>query len=322
MRRSIFLILILLFSAFTQVDAQKRPVAKINLAAKCEVTSAQPVTIGDIATVEAPQAAANKIKDTVICTGPVPGSQRIVDGEYIRLKVTALSLGCEVQFSGSKSVVISGKCLRITPEQLEEAALDFVRSQNPSGDIEYGLSIQRSPREIVLPGGLSADIQAKSMGQGIRVGPNTIMLDVIADGKVLSKSSVTVLVSAVANVLVSTEAIVQGVAINDSNTKWEKRELPGFGSPILMGQENTNWVARRSIRPGVTLSMTDVELPAAVRAGDTVTVVVRCGAVSLTTSAEARQSGRIGDNIRVRSTLSNEDVRARVVSSSRVEIIK
>lgn len=296
--------------------------AKINLAAKCEVTSAQPVCLGDIATVEAPQAVGKKIKDTIICTGPVPGSQRIVDVEYIRLKLNSLGLGCQTQFSGSKSVVISGKCLRITPEQLEEAALNFVKSQNTYGDVEYGASVQRSPREVVLPGGLSVDIQAKAMGQGIRVGPNTIMLEMVADGRVLSKSSVTVLVSAVANVLVSTEPIAQGAAINDSNTKWEKRELPGFGSPILMGQNEGNWVARRSIRSGAALTSSDVEVPSAIRAGDTVTVVVRCGGVSLTTSAEAKQSGRIGDNIRVRSALSNEDVRGRVVSSSRVEIIK
>lgn len=322
MKRLIFLIFCLALSICTHAGAQNRAAAKINLAAKCEVTSAQPVTIGEIATVEAPPTAAKKIKDTVICTGPVPGSQRIVDIEYIRLKVNALGLDCAVQFSGSKSVVISGKCLRITPEQLEEAALDFVKSHNPSGDIEYGASIQRSPREIVLPGGLSVEIQAKAIAQGIRVGPNTIMLEVVADGRVLSKSSVAVIVSAVANVLVSTETIAQGTAINDTNTKWEKRELPGFGSPILMGQEETNWVARRSIRLGVTLSSADVEVPAVIRTGDTVTVVVRCGGVSLTTSAEARQSGRIGDNIRVRSELSNEDVRGRVVSSSRIEIIK
>ncbi|NLN75968.1 MAG: flagellar basal body P-ring formation protein FlgA [Armatimonadetes bacterium] len=322
MKRSIITIFLLVVSLATQICAQKLPSAKITLHAKCEVSSAQPVTIGDIASVEAPAAAAGKIKDTVICTGPIPGSQRIVDAEYIRLKLNSLNTGCSVLISGAESVVLSGKSLKITSEQLEEAALQFVSGQTLSEEIGYGFSIQRTPKEIILPGGSNVEIQPKLTGRSVRPGANTVLLDVVADGKAVSKSSVTVLVKAVANVLVAGASIGQGTAVDAQNTKWEKRELTGSSEPIIMGKENADWVARRTIRAGAVITLADVELPSAIKSGDSIMLVVRCGGVSLTTTAQAKQSGRIGDNIRVRTEASNEELRARVVSSNAVEIVR
>ena len=83
MKRFGFVIITLIIAALP-LNAQT---AKVSLRAKTEVTSAQPVTVGDIAAVDAPQNVAKKIMDTVICTRPTPGNQRIVDAEYVKLKL-------------------------------------------------------------------------------------------------------------------------------------------------------------------------------------------------------------------------------------------
>jgi flagella basal body P-ring formation protein FlgA len=321
MKRSILILLVVVAVLLAKTFAHGAVVAKVILHPKSEVRSAQPITLGEIASVEAPQALAKKISGTVICTGPIPGNERIVDAEYVKAKLNALDLGCTIKVTGA-SAVLTGKCLRISSKQLEDEALNFVAAQAPSAEITYGATIQRSPREIVLPGGSNVEIQAKILSGSVKPGPNTIALEVITDGRVAATTSATVVVRAVADVLVATGAIPQGTAINDQNTKWDKRDLAGFSDPITKGQEDKNWVARRSIRAGSIINSSDVTLPPAVRAGDSVTLTVKCGGVSLTTTAEARQSGRIGESIRVRAGVSSEDVRARITSASAVEIVK
>ena len=318
MKRFGFVIIILIIAALP-LNAQT---AKVSLRAKTEVTSAQPVTVGDIAAVDAPQNVAKKIMDTVICTGPTPGNQRIVDAEYVKLKLKSLNLGCTVQFIGSNSATIVGKCLRITPKQLEEAALEYIASQAHSNEIEYEAAIQRSPREIVLAGGSNVEIRVKSTDRGIRPGTNSISLEVLSDDKVVATTNLAVQIKAVANVLVATGVIAQGQEINEQNTKWEKRDLANIANPISMGQENREWVAKRSIRSGAILTTSDVDLPAAIKAGDSIALIVKCGGVIIRTNAQAKQSGQIGDSIRVRSGASREDVRARIVNATTAEIIK
>lgn len=322
MKRSIMVLVIVAAVLLAKTLVYGAVVAKVALRPKSEVQSAQPITLGEIATVQAPQALAKKISGMVICTGPIPGNERIVDAEYLKTKLSALNLGCTFKLTGATSAVLSGKCLRISSQQLEDAALNFVAAQAPSAEITYGTTIQRSPREVVLPGGANVEIQAKSLNGSVRPGPNTIALEIVTDGRVAATTSATVSVKAVANVMVATTTIPQGTAINDQNTKWDKRDLAGFNDPIVMGQDDKNWVSRRSIRAGSIINSSDVTLPPAVRAGDSVTLTVKCGGVSLTTNAEAKQSGRVGESIRVRAGVSSEDVRARITSPSAVEIVK
>ena len=319
MKRIASVLIALIISTTIPLYAQT---AKVSLRAKTEVTSAQPVTIADIATVEAPQSAAKKIMDTIICTAPTPGNQRIVDAEYVKLKLKSSNIGCAVDVAGSGSATIVGKCLRISPKQLEDTALEYINSQLQSNQIEYEATIQRSPREIILAGGSNVEIRVKPTARRLQPGPNTISLEVLFDEKIAATTNVAVQVEAVATILVATEVISQGQAINEQNTKWDKRHLGGFSDPVFIGQENKEWVARRSIRPGAILTSADIELPAAIKSGDSVTLTVKCGGVLITTSAIARQSGRIGDNIRVRSDMSKEDVRAQIVSANTVEIVK
>lgn len=322
MKRSILILLVVATVLLARTFAHGAVVAKVILHAKSEVRSAQPITLAEIASVEAPQALAKKIGGLVVCTGPIPGVERTVDAQYLRVKLNALNLNCTVKFTGASSAVLTGKCVRVSSKQLEDAALSFVAAQAPSAEITYGATIQHSPREIVLPGGSNAEIQARSLNGSVRPGPNTIALDVIVDSRVAATTSATVAVKAVASVLVATSAIPQGTAINEQNTKWDKRDLTGFNDPIVMGQDDKNWVARCSVRAGSIINSSDVALPPAVRSGDSVTLTVKCGTVSLTTTAEAKQSGRVGESIRVRAGMSNEDVRARIISSGAVEIVR
>jgi flagella basal body P-ring formation protein FlgA len=146
-------------------------------------------------------------------------------------------------------------------------------------------------------------------------------MDALLAGRAISTASAVLQIKATAAVLIAADTIPVGQALTTQNTKCESRDVTRIKDPILQSAANDqSWVARRSIQAGAVITGADVALPPDIRSGDQVTLTVKCGTVAIRTSAEARQDGRVGDSIRVRSSVSNEEVRARITGSGAVEI--
>jgi flagella basal body P-ring formation protein FlgA len=59
-----------------------------------------------------------------------------------------------------------------------------------------------------------------------------------------------------------------------------------------------------------------------VAAGDRVRVIAVSGAVKVSAPAQARQAGRVGDDIHVTNELSRQTVTARVIDAQTVEVVR
>ncbi len=296
--------------------------ATVTLKQQCEVQCTKPVRIKDIASVEAPEDLAKKTGHIVGGSGPPPGSTRTINSRYIRMKVASACKSTDFAFEGPDKVSVTGKCVRVSSQELADAARDFLLTQLPNGNRTYEIAVRRMPRELVLRDYGAVEIRPRIRRSSVRTGPNTVIVDAVVDGQVVATTSASLQVNAVADVLVATGSIRQGESITDRNTTWALRDITKLPTAIIMGPggELDDWVARRTLRAGRTISSSDVELPPAIRRGDTVTLTVRCGRVTLRTTAEAKQQGRVGDNVRVRSSASKQDVSARIIAPGRVEI--
>ena len=174
---------------------------------------------------------------------------------------------------------------------------------------------------MVLPDDPAVEVKPWLFCSSIHPGVNTVAKEAVLNGRTLMTRSAVARVKATANVLMAVDAIPQGQALTEQNTKVEQCDVTNIKDPVLQAPGGDNdWVARRTIQAGKVITALDVALPPAIKSGDTVTVTVKCGSVCLRTSAEAKQDGRIGDSIRVRSDASEDDVRARVVGPGAVEI--
>ena len=318
-----WIVILLVITGILTVEAGARgTTATVRLKEQCEVRCTKPVRVKDIASIEAPEDLARKIGDVVVGSGPLPGSTKTINSRYVEMKVASACKSTDVALVGPGKVSVTGKCVRVSPGELADAARDFVMTQLPNGNCTYEIVVQRMPRELVVRDYGAVEVRPRIRRYSVRTGPNTVLVDAVVDGQVVATTSASLQVNAVADVLVATVTIRQGEPITDGNTTWEPRDITKLPAAIVMGPEGAldDWIARRTLRARRTITTSDVELPPAIRRGDTVTLTVRCGKVTLRTTAEAKQQGRPGDSVRVRSSISKQDVTAVIVAAGQVEI--
>ena len=323
MKRSILIPLVIAGLLLARAVAHSaQPRLKITLPAQIEVMTSQPVSLKDVARIEAPKAVSERIGQIIVTSAPLPGEQRSVEATYVKLKIASAGFADAV-VTGAERITVAGKCRRITPRQIQDMVKEFALSTLPAGGLVYDVEVERSPREMVLPDDPAVEVKPRLYSSSVHTGTNTIALEASLNGRTLQTRSVVARVKATADVLMAIDAIRQGEALTEQNARIESRDVTKLKDPILqMPGEGRDWIARRAIQAGSVITSSDIALPPAIRTGDTVTLTVKCGSVALRTSAEARQNGRVGDSIRVRSGVSKEDVRARITGPGAVEIAR
>lgn len=321
MKRAL-LVLIVVFTVLVARAIAHSAEIKVVLPAQVEVGTSQQVSLKDLAKIQAPKAIAVKLGDVSITSAPLPGEERPLEAHYVQLKLSAAGFG-DVKVAGAAKVTLVGKCRRVSVQQMQDTVKEFALGQLPQSGLTYDIEVERSPREMVLPDDPAIEVKPRLFSSSIHAGVNTIAIEALLNGRTVQTRSAVARIKATANVLMAVDAIPQGKALTEQNTKIESRDVTTVKDPILQGPgEDRNWVARRTIQSGSIITASDVALPPAIRTGDSVTLTVKCGSVALRTSAEAKQDGRVGDSIRVKSGVSNEDVRARITGPGAVEIAR
>lgn len=286
-----------------------------------EIAHSRNVTIADIADVKGTQPMAQKIAGVPLGSGLTPGQTRKLDTAYIRAVLRSRGLAESVALSGAPAATVTATCAGFSAQQLSAEAERYLRGLLPANRATYEVVMQREPRALTVPSE-SAVIRCRLLGSSARLGSNTVALDAVVAGNVAATTSATFEVRAAARVLVAKDTIRQGAILSADNTVWELRDITRLRE-VIADEETAldkGLVARRTVSPATIITSMDVIQPPCIRSGDAVAISVRGGAVTIRVSAEARQDGRIGDTIRVRSAVSREDMRARITGPGTAEI--
>ena len=121
----------------------------------------------------------------------------------------------------------------------------------------------------------------------------------------------------------ATAVIRRGELVSAANI--ESVQQPLSGLPLRRMPAATELVGARALRdiaPGERLSAGMVLVPPAVRTGQHVTAISRVGDVEVSATLMAAESGVSGDIIRLVNPGSRRAMRARILSSNRVEIVQ
>ncbi len=286
-------------------------VTTVTLRAQAEVRPARPVAVKDIARILGPAAA--KVGEIVVTTAPVPGKVSRVSSDLVRRRVSA-DTKVDVKIAGVDSVELIGKCARFGPDILAEEARALIASQLPDDGCDYDVAVDRAPREIVVAGGDSSALRARMLNPTLRPGTVAVTVDAIVDERVAASSTVSLTVKAMASVLVATKAIRQGEELTPDNTEWDRRDVTRKPDALVQSREDTTgWVARRALSTGTMITGNDVAPPYAVLRGETASLTVRCGGVTLHTTGEIKADARTGELVKVRPADATEDVQAKVL---------
>jgi flagella basal body P-ring formation protein FlgA len=323
MKRSVIVLLVIALVLVARLAAHSAT-AKVVFRAESEVTPGSAVYLKDVASIQASSKMAVKLSEVNVGAAPLAGRSRTVDVAYLKQKISYQTHNAEVTVSGPSQIKMTGKCTKITAQELTEAAKQYALDNLPKDNREYDVSVDAITKDIIAPASLEVKIKPEQLSDDLHPGLNPLRLNIEADGRVISTTFASVRVKMTAMVLVASDTIQKGSPLTGSNTIWDKRDVTKLADAIISkGDESTgDWVAKRTIRAGNILTNADVESPAAVSKGDNISLVVRCGGVVLHTSAEAKQDGKIGDTIRVLALTSTGEVRAKVTEPGVAEITR
>lgn len=176
--------------------------------------------------------------------------------------------------------------------------------------------------EIEIVSGATAAVGPVSAvpAPGARLGKPIRFLVTPASGQPFQ---VVARVRAVAPHAVAARQLDRDEELKTTDVEWREAPIDGHLLQALPALEDVIGArTRRSIAPGETLTSSVLGKPIAVRAGESVALTIRRGAMEVRGAARAVSSGSLGDVIRVTTPGSREIRRARITAPATVEMVR
>ncbi len=286
--------------------------------------------MGDIADLEGGDKSLRERIAAVDVTGNLNGTTEVSSRQVeIRLLLTGLP-AASFQLAGADQVAVVRQTTTVTDEQMATAIRDALadRFQLAPTDLDVRLAQPLNPVPRLFDAG-SREIRLQPvLPTVLPLGKTRTQVDLIVEGQPVQQTSAVVEVALYQTAAKAGRLISRGETLTRDNVVAERIRLVqsvSFASPDeLVGKK-----ASRMLRPGEILRPQDAdaarpaatENPVIIQPRQSVRVVVRKGRLTIVLSAaEALQSGRLGESIRVRNPESNKVLTGRVVSSSELEV--
>jgi flagella basal body P-ring formation protein FlgA len=121
-------------------------------------------------------------------------------------------------------------------------------------------------------------------------------------------------------VAVSLRNIRAGEVIDAKDYTFSRSNVALLSNQYLTrSAELNNKIAKRSIRSGAVIRLSDLNEPLLVRKGETVALYAQKGALQVTTKGKALSSGQLGQSVRVQNLKSKRVIDAKVVAAGTTE---
>ncbi|HLN25787.1 MAG TPA: flagellar basal body P-ring formation chaperone FlgA [Patescibacteria group bacterium] len=255
---------------------------------------------------------------TAIARSPTPGKSITVNSAW--LVRVARSNGIDWKpLSTFDQVVIERSGVTIGPEQIESELMTALIDQGVSKTAEIELANRTT--QMVVPAGSETTIGVREVFYDSRYKRFTATIEVPADSPSAQRVHVSGRVFNTVDVPVLAHSISRGDVIHARDLTWTKVREDSLRRDALIDADQIIGLApSATMRMGEMLSATVLQRPLAVAKGATVTMVLKVGAMSLTSQGRAIEQGSVGDVIRITNTRSNQTVTATIEGPNMVSV--
>lgn len=248
---------------------------------------------------------------------PSPGFGKIITRAMIE---AALPPGAAA-LSGAMETKVELEVARVDASAILAAAERVLRAgvSIPAG---AELEVVRRPLDATVPKGRGALELRPRLARGASDrGTLPMQVDVAVDGEVLLMVPVAFRLRTFENVLVLARDLDRGAALRPGDVATRRVETTERVAPSpLDAIELVGRIARRPLRAGEILSGDDFVAPVLVLKNETVTLVYRRGALRAESFGIARESGALGQVVRVENLTSKKRLAGRVTGPGVVEM--
>lgn len=272
------------------------------------------VTLGDVFS------GLSENADHVLAPAPAPGRNLTLDaGDLLRIS-DAFHLGWK-PLSRNEKTVISSVSTLIDEGQVRQAIEKTLAERFPERKFEIDLPASSYP--IVLSGKFSSEPEVSDLGYDPARGFFNASLVIPAQGQ---KKDFTVKVSGRIHRLIDVPVLVDslraGSVIGKGDITYITQRDGDLGQNTLLDSNQLLGQApRRGVNALTPLQSADIEQPDVVKKGESVTMILKKGKLSLSVKGKALEGGADGATIRVLNPSSNKVVDATVTGPQTVKII-
>jgi flagella basal body P-ring formation protein FlgA len=306
------LISVMLFSisiADSVANGQKSMVLKSNIK-----VSGATVTLGDVFL------HSGDAYDVFITTAPKPGRFITIP----LLEVLSIVRQYDLNWNRPKGVSrirVERNSKTVNPAEIKYILEDAIRRDG--GPDKFFLSLYGNFQNIHMPAESStANISVNMISLDARTGRFTTSLNLpVGDGEYTSVN-ITGRVEELVQVPVLVDSAAKDDIITKQDVMWLDMPKNRLNQNILLSSNLiVGMAARRSLRSGVPLRLTDIQEPVLIRKGTLVSMVIIARSMKLSTIGRALEDGGKNDIIKISNIDSHKTVEGRVIGIDNVEIL-
>lgn len=311
--RVIIFFLLTFLSFFSGLKAEGGALAYIRLIDNIAVR-APLITLGEISSIETKDPVLKKhLINLVIEEVPRVGSSKVISSFRIKAILKREGISGVVVY-GIQSTVMT-ETRKIFQKELKEIVLDWVQGKVDQG-VEVDVEFIRLPHVWLVPYGDDLSIQIDSRGN-IRLGGGvSLKVRALIGESIASSAYVRIKASYFREVPVMVRPLKRGGVLTKEYVEFRRADITrASGMEVKDGREVFSMVAKKDLRVGDLLSISDFEKPVLIERGSLNRLLVTNGAIKMSViGAEALQHGKLGDLIIFSNPMNRkETLKARVM---------
>ncbi len=256
--------------------------------------------------------------DVAVARAPAPGHRAVLDADWLQrvANMNGVDWRAENVF---QQAVVERNGVAITHDQIEAELLSALASQGVPDNAQIELANRTA--QIVVPVGTALQIGVRDLFYDGRYKRFTATVEAPANSPSAVRIRVTGRVFQTVDVPVLAHQVNRGDVISARDLTWSKMREDGLRRDVITdASQIIGLTPRQSVRPGQMISSSELQKPLAVLRGALVTMVLKSGAMSLSTQGHAVEQGSIGDVIRVTNSRSNLTVEGKVEGTNVVSV--
>ncbi|MDR3438533.1 flagellar basal body P-ring formation chaperone FlgA [Telmatospirillum sp.] len=256
--------------------------------------------------------------DTAIARAPAPGRRAILDADWLQKVANSNRIDWRPQ-NAFEQAVVERSGVTVTHDQIEAEILAALAGQGVPDDAQIELANRAT--QIVVPIGAAMQVGVRDLYYDARYKRFTATIEVPANSPSATRMRITGRVFQTVEVPVLSHQINRGDVITARDVTWTKVREDGVRRDVVTEMNQVvGFTPRQPLRPGQMLSSAELQKPLAVLRGALVTMVLKSGAMSLSTQGHAIEQGSVGDVIRVSNSHSNLTVEGKIEGPNIVSV--
>ncbi len=248
-------------------------------------------------------------------------SRRNITHAEIVMKLGQIGIDTkDVKFEGASVVSVYPKLQTVNSADIFKAVKTFIFDNMPWDREDVIIeNTGRDSKVVLKQGDVTVEIAPKSRNQYI--GPVRYTAIISVDGLVQKSVDVSINISVFKKVLVASRKIKRGEMLNPSNLVMVRRQLSANAKDAIDDpKEALGMVAARNIPAQKVIKKKYLTPPLIVKNREAVKLIFQMGKLSIQTLGVARESGSLGDYIRVQNVDSKKVIYGRVVGVRQVSV--